>query len=310
MAHNFSELIVGVGGGSGAKVAFDSVKADARRPPHSMFGRVSDRPRVALPGPAGLVVQAGCTKQVVLSPQRMMGGPFWLGLTNAEHLVVCDLRFGQECVFNARGEIPGAFFDARRPERLIPISARCLAPGCCVVVELRNPGCCAVSTEIALWGTDLDDCADAPPQQLYRPHRVPVSEAWSALRVCPGLPALESCSVEALQGGACPACGQAMCGFALAERYRRRATSAEDRLIDAQRQIQDAEENERGEQRGRAEQLERERLANTPDGIAARERIAAHERRRDADFRASFCHVLLAGPYEPGDVWETATDES
>ena len=225
---------------------------DPRRPPHSMFGRIGDRTRVALPVQPS-IIQPGCTATVTLMPQRCMRGPYWLGMTGASHLSVLSLRFGNVCAFNSSGEVPGSFFDVDQPDRLIPIAGQTLNVGNTVAIELRNRECFTVETLVTLWGNDLDELDDFPAEQTGT-RSFPGWRSLPAPRACPGLPALASCSIEALQAATCPACGQAMCGFALAERFRRRATKAEDRLIkaedrliEAQRQIGAAEEAARAE---------------------------------------------------------------
>lgn len=296
-----------------------------RRPPHSMFGRISDRPRAALPAPP-MVIAAGCSAEVHLCPQRPMRGPYWLGMTAAEHLVVQRLQFGNECVFNSAGDVPGSFFDSRHLDRLIPLSGPVLNCGMRATVTLRNPECFSVETVLTVWGNSIEDCAadmpfELPPaQQLYRPDRAPVPADLYPLiepRRCRSLTSLERYSIDDLQATHCPACGQSLCGFALAERHRRRANIAEDRIV-ALAEERDAAERRAREQSERFEQLELERKQRaeqlermkSPEAVAARAREVQHKLRRDADFLATGAHLERSQPYEPGDVWETACDES
>jgi hypothetical protein len=234
----------------------------------SCSGRMTDRPRAALPGPRqGIHLQSGCTAVIDFVPQVAMRGPYWLGLTNAADLVLSALVFGNVSAFCAPGEVPGMFFDVGRPEHLIAIAGAAIAPGLGVRATIRNVSCLTLLVQACLWGN---------------------SEASIALaeRAAPGGSAPSSARVAELAAE-----------VDLLRSERLRTAAALDRLQMTVRELEEA--------RG----VERELLI--PEVAAERARRVEHQTRSHLDRAASLAHhaVSVAG-FEPGDVWETPSDES
>lgn len=124
-------------------------------PAQHALGRLNDRPRAALPGPVGgVTIAPGVTVEVVFEPQVPMRGPWWLGMTNAKHMVVSGLQFGNLFAFAASGAVPGEFFDVEDPERLIAVAGRSLQPGMLASVRLRNVSVDTLLVSLCLWGND------------------------------------------------------------------------------------------------------------------------------------------------------------
>jgi hypothetical protein len=123
-------------------------------PPETALGHLHDRPRAVLPAPREIVIPVGCRYEVELRPQVPMRGPYWLGFTNAEHLSLENLVFGYMCAFGAHGSVPGAFFDLKCPDKLIPIAGAPVGVGSAVRIVLLNRSDKSLVVELALWGND------------------------------------------------------------------------------------------------------------------------------------------------------------
>lgn len=242
------------------------------RQPWGAKGLVTDRPRAVLPGPREVLIRPGEVVDVQLRPQRVMRGPYWLGVTQAAHLVVTDLTFGNQCAFDAPGEVPGKFFDVEDIEHLIAIAGAPLSPGYSVRVGLRNVSACTLGVSLCLWGNDVDsvDMADR-------------LEASGALQRQPDENVWQARALE-LEGQVWEWERRTAALVAVLQRE-----SESSRRLEAERM--------------------RDRDLLIPSVAAERDRRVDHERRRDLDASASAAHALT-GSFEPGDIWETPTDES
>lgn len=118
-----------------------------------MHERIFDSPRIILPGPRYLFLGPGCSAKAELVPQIPMYPPYWFGMIAMEDLHVMEIRFGNEQVFGSTGAVPSHFFDVRKVECLIPITAKRLGPSERILIEVDNWSCASVQTSLAVWGS-------------------------------------------------------------------------------------------------------------------------------------------------------------
>lgn len=149
-----------------------------------MHERIFDYPRIILPGPRYLFLGPGCSETAVLHPQIPMYPPYWLGMIAMDELHVVDIRFGNESSFASCGAVavPSHFFDVKKVDCLIPISAKRLGPSERVLIEVDNWSCASVQTALTIWGSHhpqrLPDSyghgpLPPPPGEESRPQRLP-----------------------------------------------------------------------------------------------------------------------------------------
>jgi len=250
--------------------------AKATLEPQTALGHLHERTRTPLPS-VSVVIQAQSIASIELHPQRPMRGPYWFGVTHAKHLAVRQMLFGYDMAANCNGEMPGEFFDVEHPELLIPIAGKTLNLGQLFSVVLHNHSLTTVDVRTTLWGTHYD--VEPLDDDHYRPLTPPLT-----LRrpfACRDIRPLAGVSAHLLALEKCPVCHIGNCGFATAERYRRQTAALLTRLHDAQ-----------------------------PTTIADRERENTLQARRLADLDATLLHTKTHAPFEPGDAWETPSDES
>jgi hypothetical protein len=77
-------------------------------------------------------------------------------MTAFEELEIVELLIGGVSVLGTQGGAPSTFWDARRPEKLIPFRADDIKTGTVVYVTIFNSSCASIVTSMALWATPFD----------------------------------------------------------------------------------------------------------------------------------------------------------
>lgn len=123
---------------------------------------INSAPRVLVPPLTHpIIIAPGRSMGVEFQPQRVIGGPWWLGIYPSQGLTVTDFRIANEQILCAWGHVPAEMFAIEQsewPEGLIGINGPTANLGHCIALTLHNRNAHTVQVALALWGSrGLDD---------------------------------------------------------------------------------------------------------------------------------------------------------
>jgi hypothetical protein len=128
-----------------------------------------------------IMVTGGCSAEICIQPQRIIRGPYLLSLPAFPELRLTGVYVGQNSVFLCPGEVPATSL-MHHSDGLwspIPFDGEPLLPGRQFRVGLLNRGCNSLEVSGCLWGFVPSDRAAYEPPSIPRLDSIrPASPAW------------------------------------------------------------------------------------------------------------------------------------